>query len=227
MIRNWLLTALRSFRKNKTASAINIFGLTVGLSGCLLIALFIRHELSYDNFEVNGSRIARVIMEYRFDGGGEMQRGNYTSTKVAPTFQRTFPAVESAVRMTSRDRIVSYGDKLFREYFMYADSSFFRVFSFRVLKGDPRTALSGPGKVLVTESTAKRYFGGDDPVGKILRVGTDSINYLVTGVMADCPSNSQFKFNFLASFSSLYANQEDTYWDANYGTFLLFAETPL
>jgi putative ABC transport system permease protein len=222
MIRNWILTAFRGFRKNKTSTVINILGLTVGLSSCLLIALFIRHELSYDDFEVKGNRIARVIMEYRFNGGGEINRGNYTSTKVATTFERVFPEVESAVRMTTRDRIVGYGEKVGTEIgFMFADSSFFNVFSFSLLEGDPRTALSGPRRVILTESTARRYFGTTDPLGKLLRVRTDSADYLVTGVMVDIPSNSQFKFDFLASFSSLYANQDDTYWDANYGTFLL------
>jgi putative ABC transport system permease protein len=203
------------------ASAINIFGLTVGLSSCLLIALYIRHELSYDDFEQKGNRIARLIMEYRFDGGGETQRGNFTSTKVAPVFQRVFPEVESGVRMMDRDRIVGYRDKLFTEAFMYADSSFFTVFSFRLLKGDPATALSGPMKVVVTESAARRLFGAEEPMGKILRVGTDSMNYLVTGVMADPPSNSQIKFAELASFSSMYENQMESYFDANYTTFLL------
>ena len=222
MIQNWFRTAMRNFRKNRMATAINIFGLTIGLSSCLLIALFVRHELSYDDFEVNGPRIARVIMEYRFDGGGEARRGNFTSTKVAPTFKRVFPEVESAVRMQWNYEIVRYQEKLFYESrFMFADSSFFDVFSFSLLKGDRRTALSGPKKVILTESTAHRYFGDTDPMGKLLRIGTDSLDYLVTGVMADVPSNSQFKFDFLASFSSLYANQEETYWDANYGTFLL------
>jgi len=225
MMKNWLRSALRNIRKNKTSSAINIFGLTIGLSSCLLIALFIRHELSYDNFEVKGKRIARVIMGYSFNGGGGMQWGNYTSTKVAPTFKRNFPEVETAVRMTKRDRIVAYQDKLFTEKgFMFADSSFFDAFSFTLLKGDTRTALSGPKKIILTESTAHRYFGNQEPLGRLLRVGTDSVTYIVTGLMADVPSNSQFKFDFLASFSSLYANQEDTYWDANYGTFLLLRD---
>src|ERR1700748_2393132 len=126
MIRNWFLTALRNLRKNRIAALINIFGLTVGLSSCLLIALFIKHETHYDDFEARGPRIARVIMEYRFDGGGEVQRGNFTSTKVAPTFKRVFPEVESAVRMRMDDDIVRYGNKLFNEdRFMWADSSFF------------------------------------------------------------------------------------------------------
>jgi putative ABC transport system permease protein len=225
MIRNWLLTAIRGFRKNKMATAINIFGLTVGLSSCLLIALFIRHELSYDDFERKGDRIVRLIMEYRFDGGGDIQRGNFTSTKVATTFNRVFPEVESAVKMWDLDAIVSYGEKLFDEHhFMYADSSFFAVFSMPLREGDARVALSGPRKVVLTESTARRYFGNGDALGKILRVGTDSVNFEVTGVMADCPSNSQIKFDFLASFSSLYANDNDTYWDANCTTFLLLKD---
>src|SRR3984957_18441183 len=222
MIRNWLLTAIRSFRKNKTAAVINVFGLTVGLSSCLLIALFIRHELSYDDFETKGSRIVRCIMEYRFDGGGEVPRGNFTSTKVAPTFQRVFPEVEAAVRMKMDENIVKYREKLFNEKrFMYADSSFFDIFSVSLLRGNAATALSGPRKVIVTATTARRYFGAEEPLGKMIRVDNDTTGYMVTGVMKDLPSNSQFKFDFLASFSSLFANQEETYWDANYGTFLL------
>jgi putative ABC transport system permease protein len=222
MFSNYLLTALRGFRKNWLATVINVLGLTVGLSSCLVIALFIRHELSYDNFEAKGGRVVRVIMGYKFDGGGETGWGNFTSTKVATTFKRVFPEVESAVRMQDPDEIVFYGEKLFKErHFMYADSSFFGIFSLPLLRGDTRSALSGPRKVVLTQSTAQRYFGDADPIGKTLRVGTDSANYEVTGVMADCPSNSQIKFDLLASFSSLYANDNDTYWDANYTTFLL------
>ncbi|HWK07684.1 MAG TPA: ABC transporter permease [Puia sp.] len=222
MLKNWLITALRNFKKHKAHSAINILGLTIGLTSCLLIALYIRHELSYDRFEEKGDRIARVIMEYHFDGQGDTKRGNFTSTKVAPAFQKNFPEVVSAVRMTDADLVVGYGDKLFSETrFMYADSSFFNLFSMSLLKGDVRSALSGPRKVIVTESTAGRYFGKGDPLGKMLRVGTDSTLYEVTGVMKDVPSHSQFRFDFLASFSSLGANQEQTYWDANYTTYLL------
>jgi putative ABC transport system permease protein len=225
MIKNWLLTALRNLRKNPLAAAINIFGLTVGLSSCLLIALFIRHELSYDDFEAKGPRIVRSIMGYRFAGGGEMAYGNFNSSKVATTFKRVFPEIESGVRMTELQRIVSYQEKLFTEdRFMFADSSFFLVFSLPLVKGDPGTALSGPKKVVLTESMARKYFGAGEPVGKLLRIGTDSTDYLVTGLMKDCPGNSQIKFDFLASFSSLYANQDDTYWDANYGTFFLLRE---
>ena len=222
MLKNWLITALRNFRKNKIYSAINVLGLTVGLTSCLLIALYIRFELSFDRFQEKGDRIARVIMEYHFDGAGETPKGNYTSTKVAPTFRQHFPEVVSAVRMTDAAPIVGYGEKLFTERrFMYADSSFFDLFSMPLLVGDARTALSGPKKIIVTQSAARRYFGANDPMGKLLRVGTDSTLYEVTGIMGDCPTNSQFRFDFLASFSSLGANQEKTYWEANYTTYLL------
>lgn len=222
---NYLTIAFRHFRKNSLATAINIIGLSIGLTSCLLIAVYILHEVSYDDFETKGDRIARVIMEYSFNGSTETKKGNYTSTKVAPTFKRTFPEVESAVRMDQLREVVGYEDKLFTEdRFMMADSSFFDLFSFRLLKGDARTALNGPRKVILTQSTAQKYFGSGEAIGKLLRVGGDSVLYEVTGVIQDCPSNSQIKFDFLCSFSSMYANQEDTYWDANYTTYLLLKD---
>jgi putative ABC transport system permease protein len=119
--------------------------------------------------------------------------------------------------------VVQYQDKLINEKsFMYADPSFFYLFSFRLLQGDPANVLKAPNQVVVTESTAKRYFANENPVGKILKVGTDTALYQVTGVIQDCPSNSQVKYDFLASWSSLkLADEEKTYWDANYTTYLL------
>jgi len=225
MFKNYFKIAFRNFWKNKTSSAVNVFGLSIGLSSCLLIALYIRHELSYDDFQRKGPRVARVIMEYRFDGGGSSNKGNFTSTKVGPAFQRNFPEVVSTVRMRDYNRIVGWKDQRFTEsHFMYADSSIFGIFDFPLLQGDPHTALSGPNKVLLTRSAAEKYFGREDPLGQMLRVGEDSTRYQVTGVMADCPSNSQIKFDLLASFSSLGDNQQETYWDANYTTFLLLRD---
>src|SRR5437763_8433859 len=134
MFKNYFKTTIRSLWKNKTASAINVFGLTIGLTCCLLIALYIQHELSYDKFQTNGDRIARVIMEYNFNGSSASQKGNYTSVRVASVFKRTFPEVESAVKMTEYSRVIHYGNKLIDEKnFMYADSTFFNIFSFILL----------------------------------------------------------------------------------------------
>lgn len=220
MLFNYLRTAWRSFRKNRFFTLINLAGLTTGLSCCLLIGLYIQQELSYDNFEQKGDRIVRMIMEYSF--GQAVNKGNYTSTKVAPAFQRAFPEIESAVRMTQSSRIVKAGDKVFDEQrFLFADSSFFNVFSFSLPEGDRQTALNGPEKLVLTQSAAEKYFGNSSPIGKTMFIGSNATPFQVTGVIQDCPANSQIKFDLLASFSSLHANQEETYWNANYTTYLL------
>jgi putative ABC transport system permease protein len=223
MIKHYFKIATRNLRKNKVFSVINIIGLSVGLTCCLLMVLYIQHELSYDNFQRKGDRIARVIMEYSM--GGSVTTGNFTSTKVAPAFKRNFPEIEDAVRMSKEGAIVHYGDKLFNEKsFVYTDSTFFNLFSFKLIRGNPKYALSGPNVVIFTRSAAKKYFGEDNPVGKIVKIGSAETNYQVTGVMEDCPSNSQIKFDFLASFSSLGVTQEETYWDANYTTYFLLRD---
>src|SRR5215207_3335308 len=126
MLRHYFRIAWRNLWKNKVFSAINLIGLAIGLSCCLLMTLYIRNELDYDKFQKKGDRIARMIMEYSF--GGAVSKGNYTSTKVAPSFKHNFPEVESAVRMTQGTRVVRYEDKLFTEKrFLFADSTFFDI----------------------------------------------------------------------------------------------------
>jgi putative ABC transport system permease protein len=226
MLKNYFKIAFRNLWKNKTASFINISGLTIGLCSCLLIGIYIQHELNYDDFERNGDRIARVIMGYQFNGNSDEKKGNFTSVRVAPVFKRTFPEITSAVRMTQYRRIVKYQDKQINEKrFMYADPSFFDTFSFKLTEGDAKSALKSPGQVILTQSTAKRYFADTDPVGKTITIGTDNKPYQVTGIMPDCPGNSQIKFDFLASFSSLgLSAQEEGYWDANYTTYFLLKD---
>ena len=226
MIRNYIRTAFRNLLNNKSSSVINILGLMVGITSCILIGMYIRNELNYDKFQVHGDRIFRVIMEYAFDGSPTSKKGNFTSMKVAPVLRRKFPEVQEAVRMDKFPTVVHYKDKLVNEQnFLYADSSFFRVFSFPLLKGNPSTALNAPHQVVLTETTAERYFGKENPIGKMLNLDTDESQYVVTGLVADCPSNSQIKFDFLASFTSLnMKNEEETYWDANYTTYLLLRD---
>lgn len=220
MFKSILTIAARSLKKNKFFTAINIIGLSAGLACCLLIGLYVQHELNYDNFQKNGDRIGRLIMEYSF--GQEPVRGNFTSTKVAPTFQEKFPEIESTIRFAPATRVVKNGDKIFTENgFVFADSTFFNIFSFPLLKGDPLTALDAPDKVVLTKSMAKKYFGDTDPVGKVLLVDIDSKPYQVTGVTDDCPSNSQIRYDFIASFSSLRLGIHPNYFNANYTTFLM------
>lgn len=224
MFRSYLTIAWRNLWKNKGYSAINIFGLMTGITSCLLIGLYIQHEISYDRFQQKGDRIVRVIMKYAYING-EAVEGPFTSTKVMPTFVRTFPELESGVRMTDEIELVTMGNKRFEESrFMYADSTFFRLFTHTLLQGNPQTALSGPNKLLLTPAIARKYFGNTDPVGQQLLIGSNATPYEVTGIIGEMPANSQFQFDFLASFSSLHVNQEETYWEANYRTYLLLKE---
>src|SRR3954453_15946229 len=140
MFKNYFKTAFRNLRKNKLYAAINIFGLAVGLSACLLIGVYIMHELSYDKFHTNANRIVRTTMEY--SGAGTVNKLAATGTKVGPQFKRTFPAVEEYVRTFITHNVVKSGDKIFDEpHILYADPAFFKIFSFHIVQGNAASAL--------------------------------------------------------------------------------------
>jgi putative ABC transport system permease protein len=222
MFRNYLKTAFRNLWKNKTASAINIWGLTIGLTCCLLIALYIQHEVSYDNFETNGDRIVRVIMEYSFNGSSATSKGNFTAFVLLLCF-RKLSEVESAVKWCGIREWYIMAINLLRKRISCMLTLLSFLFFHSVIAGRFSYGAFGCYDVVLTQSTAKKYFGNEDPVGKALQVGGDSTLYRVTGVMQDCPSNSQIQCDFVASFSSLGITKEneDSYWDANYTTYLL------
>jgi putative ABC transport system permease protein len=219
MIKTYFKIALRNIRKNKLYSFINIAGLTVGIVCCMLIGLFISSELSFDKFHNNADRIARTTMEY--SNGGIVTKVVNTGTKVGPQFKRTFPAIEDYVRTLEFSRIVTYGDKQFTEKkFYYADESFLKIFSFPLLKGDVATALNTADKVVVTESTAKKYFGTADAIGKVMRIG-DKKDFIVSAVTKDVPRDSQIQFDFVINFNNLDAAKNEIWWQANYITYFL------
>ncbi len=223
MIKNYIKIAFRSLRRNTLFSFVNIGGLAIGLTCSLLIIIYILHEVSYDRFHEKSDRIARVIMDY----GGEAKsvKTSSTGTKVAHAFSREMPEVELAVRMTADgSRIVRHQDKVFEEkYFTYADSTFFQIFSFKLLQGSPEKVLAAPEMIVISESAAKKYFGAENPVGKTLKIN-DRRDLMVTGVMQDFPSNSQMKFDFVASFSTIDASKYEDWWSANYKTYLLLKD---
>ncbi|HSQ45179.1 MAG TPA: ABC transporter permease, partial [Ginsengibacter sp.] len=217
MFRNYLKTALRNLRKNKLYSIINIFGLTVGLAACLLIGVYIHHELSYDKFNTNADRIVRATMEY--SNAGTVNKTATTGTKVGPLFKRTFPLVKEYVRTYISHNVVKGGDKIFDEpRILYADEPFFKIFSFHIIEGDAATALDAPDKIVITQSMAKKYFGDEDPVGKTLASGGKDLR--VSAVCEDVPQNSQIKFDFATQFYNLGNGvKNETWWTANWITY--------
>ena len=217
MLRNYLTIAYRTFIRSKLYTLVNILSLVIGISSCMLIGLYIRYETSFDRFHENADRILRVTMDY---GVGETtEQTAVTGTKVGPQFARTFPTVENFVRTYKTSRVVKYEENIFEESnFLYADSSFLSVFTFPLKAGNSKTALDGPDKMVITESAAEKYFGEEDPVGKVLAVGTDQ-NLQITGVVLDPLANSQIQFDFIAPFSSFIKGEE--WFSANYITYLL------
>ncbi len=216
-------TLTRRLTRNKLFSLINISGLAVGLTCFILIVTYVNFEMGYDDFHQKGDRIFRLSSEA--GENGEVQQFATTPTAAYPEFKRMFPEVESGVRIYSTAEfsptVLRYGENVREEKgLLWADSTFFDIFSFKILKGDPGTMLDQVKSVVLTEKTARRYFGNDEPVGKILRTA-GGIDLTVTGVVADAPANSQIKFDFVASFHTLESWREHIWGSANFYTYLL------
>ncbi len=226
MIRNYLLVALRNIRKHSLYSAINIFGLSVGIISCMLIMTYVQFELSFDNFNEKGDRVFRVFMDADF-GSGTQEKIAVTPNIVAPTLQAEFPEIEHAVRVYNPGRfrpyIVKVGEEVYQEPGVYyADSAFFDVFTFQALAGDLQKSLVRPQTVVLTESYAQKYFGSTDVVGKTL-LFNNTTDYEVTAVVNDVPDNAHFHFDMIGSFSSLgWYRSENLQWgSANFFTYVL------
>lgn len=206
MIKNYLKIGWRNVLNQKQFSGINIIGLTVGITACLLILIYVHNELSYDSYHKKLDRLYRVVHAY-----GESEPPAAESYQVwgsappGPAMMEKFPEVENFCRFTSPSIFLLENDhKKFQEdNILFADSSTFQMFSWRILAGDPETMLTAPNSIVLTESMANKYFGTNDAVGKTLVADhTEKLN--VTGVMEDIPSQSQISFDALISMTSFY-----------------------
>ncbi|HAF29388.1 MAG TPA: cell division protein FtsX [Bacteroidales bacterium] len=224
MIKNLIKHSVRALNRQKGYVFINIIGLSIGIACSLLISLFVINELSYDQFNLNKDRIYRVNLHGKI--GGTEAHVSSTASPVGPTMMREFPEVENFTRYnTSGTTVIKYNDQSFtEEAFVQVDSSFFSIFSIPLLKGDKNKVLNEPHTVVISQTASKKYFGSTDPIDKMLKVGTDSILYRITGVMEDIPENSSFKANMFGSFlSSRRANDEQ--WLSNsFETYVLLKE---
>jgi putative ABC transport system permease protein len=208
---------------------LNIGGLAIGIACCIFILLYVQDELSYDRFHENADRIYRVKSHFEVkDRVMDFPTSAHIQGKL---FKTEYPEVDNYVRFNSYGsrRVIRYKDKQFsEEKFIWVDNSIFEVFSFKLLKGNPKDALLKPNTVVITEEMATKYFGEEDPMGKNLRVHNDTL-YLVTGVVENIPRNSHFRPDFLASFSTLKLKASgnitsDLVSNVDYYTYLLLRE---
>ncbi len=220
MFKNYLKVALRNIRKNKGYSIINILGLAVGIACCIAILLFVQNELSFDKFNKHADQIYRVCISGRI--GNTEFHSPHTPPLMGPVLLHDMPEVVSYTRARNFGfPVLRYKDKAFsEERFFEADSTFFDVFTVKFLEGNPKTALAKPDQVVITESMAKKYFGNEDPMGKILNADQRK-DWIVTGVIKDVPANSHFHYDFLGSLTTS-ADSRNPFWlNNNYLTYFI------
>lgn len=204
MLSNYLRSASRSLSKNKIYSAINISGLTVGITCCLLISLYVKDEMSYDKFFADSDRIYRVALERVYPTN--TRYFGSSPVNMAPTILQNYPEVEEAGRLHrlffQNEIEVSIDDRTFIENkYLFADNNFFKVFSLNFVEGNPETALDAFNKVIINQTTARKYFGNETALNKTYQIDTTS--YLISGVIEDLPINSHMGFDILGSIESL------------------------
>ena len=199
MIKNYFKIAWRNLVRYKSFSLINIFGLAIGITCCLLVSLFIMDELSYDKYHKDAGNIYRVVKDFVNDDGSRLPDAT-TPPAIGAAIQKDIPEIDKVARLFpgwGNKFYVRKGEKNFIEENLYrADSSVFDVFTFQFVKGDKKTALKDLHAIVLTETTAKKYFGNEDPIGKTLEVDTWEPR-IVTAVIRDIPENSHFKFDLL------------------------------
>lgn len=211
MLRNYLLIATRSLYKNLGYTSINIFGLAIGLACCLLVTLYVRFELSYETFHENKESIYRYIPRGERDGQVSMQ--TMLPSGFGPLIAESFREVEMFTRFTDVNErpLIRKGDTfLDAKTLSAADKDFFKIFSFRLVQGDPNTVLTRPGTIAVAKSVADKYFPNGDAVGQVIRYD-NAYDYEITGVFEDVPANSHLQFTYLTTFETIAKLVQDQY----------------
>jgi putative ABC transport system permease protein len=221
MLKNLIKHSLRSFKRQRSYIIINILGLSIGIACSLLIALFVINEASFDKYNTKKDRIFRAILNGKI--GGQEITTSSSAAVMGPTMLKEFPEIEDFLRMTGRGpTVVEYNKQTFtEEHLVEADSSFFNFFSIPVLKGDPKNLLNTKRKAVLSESTAKKIFGDENPIDKTIKIGADSLRYTITGVMADVPENSHFEANILVSFMTNDRANSPTWLSNSFSTYFL------
>ncbi len=223
MLFNYLKIAFRNLSRHKAFSFINIAGLAIGMACSIFILLWVRDELSYDQFHKNADRIYRLTAS-----AGEFNAA-VSPAGFAYDLKGRLPAIKNLSRISKpQSALFAVGDHKFQEkQIIYADSNFFELFSFPLIRGEIKTALEKPDGILISADMARKYFGDEDPLGKIIRKNNQE-NYKVTGILANIPSNSHVQLDFILPMSSIEKTDYDLVnhvWDNfNYYAYLLLDE---
>lgn len=225
MLKNFIINAFRNMKKHSGSVILNVVGLAIGLTSFLFITFYVINELSYDRFHKNYENIYRLKVVGRMSGG-EIDQA-ITAAPMAQAMLNDYPEVLKVTRVTRMGAwLIRFGDKKFNEDgILFADSTFFDVFDFKMLKGDPYTALVQPRSMVLTEEYSRKYFGNQDPVGQRISVEEDTILYTVTGVIQDVPDNSHMQFDMLASMSTYPGRANNQFWIShNFYTYIIVNE---
>lgn len=202
MIRNYIKVAIRYLLRHKGYTAINILGLAVGITSCILIMLFIRSEFSYDKFHSKANRIYRLAQFEKYEG--EDFKNTVTPLSMGPVMQQTFPEIESVCRVFATNRLVKVDQNSFTEDIRMVDSTFFRQFDFELQQGSKQNPFPTINSVILTPESAKKFFGNSDAMGKQLQIemGDEKVLYTVSGIAKKAPEESSIKYKMLISFSN-------------------------
>ncbi|MEN2281130.1 ABC transporter permease [Algoriphagus sp. SE2] len=228
MLKNYLKIVFRTLQKNKVYASINILGLSLGIAASVLIVVFVADELSYDQFHPQSENL------YRVDFTGKLNGNEFnmamTGAPIGPAMAEEIPEVESTLRVGQWESVpIQYEELTFTEGSMLVvEKNFFDFFGFELLQGDPATVLDGPNKIVITEDNARKYFGDEDPIGKILLRGSDKTATEITGVISNPPSNSHLTYDMIISGDSWeYLKNEN--WSSNnlYTYFRTYPEVDL
>lgn len=215
MLKNYIKIAFRSLKKKGGFTLVNILGLTTGITSCLLLILFVQDEWSYDNFHKDGQSIYRIAGNY--DQGGDERNRSAITTFLLASELNSVAGIDKWVRIQPQSGLVEYKERIFQEDDMLAaDSTFFEVFDFPLLNGNPLTVLDRVNTVVLSSTMAKKYFKEEDPVGQALEF--EGINLEVTGVMEDFPDNSHFQADFVLSMATMISYYPNWVLTNNSGT---------
>ncbi|MGN8069989.1 ABC transporter permease [Mucilaginibacter sp. 22184] len=223
MIKNYIKTAFRGLQKNKGFTAINILGLALGLATCLLIILYVIDELSYDRYNTQASRIFRVNEDLKL-GDNSVQYA-VCMPPLAKTLKAEYPYVENAVRLKNAGswHVKKGNSTILENRLAYADPSLFAIFTLPMINGSPSSALTEPNSVVITETTAKKYFNSINVVGQTLLLN-DNTPFKVTGVIRDVPKQSHFNFDFFISMSTWPDSRSNEWLRSDYNTYVLLKD---